>query len=338
MARRFHPRSATGENLRIIARSVPWKLFLLLPILLAIAIPTFIYGARIGGNILPSLTNNFFNISAPAPAATPTPHPAFQTILPQAGSIRYTVQQGDNCDAILAFQMRMNDAGQVFSDVKPNTVKALNQVMGHDCHTIQPGMTLYLSPHYPLVALGGVILKIDAATPQQVVPTPLINVPAQQYSVDCSDGCLLTVRIASQVQVHLTVRTTLTLKVGSWVWAQAMLARKAIPGFPDYPYADPAGSLNDMRLSACDLQIDQTHDDNGISCTRLTPNTIRDDHGAWLLGVVGTSSLDHWRYPLHQPPNTRVLLWLTYQNGHLVFQKGNPVYKYDEASQLYIPT
>ncbi len=40
MARRFRPQSTPGENVRIVARSVPWKLLLLIPVLVALAIPT----------------------------------------------------------------------------------------------------------------------------------------------------------------------------------------------------------------------------------------------------------------------------------------------------------
>ena len=56
--------------------------------------------------------------------------------------------------------MRMANAGQVFSDVNPNTVKALNSALGQDCHALQPGMVLPLSPQYPLIALGGVVQKL----------------------------------------------------------------------------------------------------------------------------------------------------------------------------------
>src|SRR5206468_3242719 len=83
---------------------------------------------------------------------------------------------------------------------------------------------------------------------------------------------------------------------GSWVWTQAALARKNIKDFDSYPYADPFASLNGMSLRACDLQVDNTHDDNSLSCSQLLPNTIDDDGGAWLFGVTGPGSLDHWGF------------------------------------------
>ncbi len=338
MARRFQQRSTPAENLRIVIGRVPWRLLILLPILIVIAIPAFSYGARVGQHVLPAVTNFFYNLTGPPPSPTPTPYPSFPTILPQPGSVLYTVQAGDSCDEILAIQMRMVDAGQVFSDVNPNTVKALDAALGQDCHKLQPGMVLPLSPQYPLIAFGGVVLKVSATAPQQVLPTPVIDVSRQQQlGVDCSSGCSLTVRLASDVQVYLQVQTTIPIRVGSWVWAQAMLARKSVPGFDNYPYADPAASLNGISLRACDLQVDDTHDDNSLSCSQLSPNTITDDGGAWLFGVTGPGSLDHWRYPLHLSAGTRVLLWLSVDNnGNLKFHRGNPVYRYDEAAHVYV--
>lgn len=338
MTRRVLPRSTPGENLHIVLRSIPWKLLLLLPVLIVLAVPTYVFGVRLGNTLLPTITRTFYVLSAPAGTPTATPFPTFSTALPQAGSLLYTVRDGDSCDEILAFQMRMASAGQVFSDVKPATVKALNAAVGQDCHALQPGMVISLSPQYPLVALGGEVLKIDATSPQQVVPTPLINVPDQPLSsVDCSGGCLLTVRVAPQVQVRIQIETTLSLHVGSWVWTQATLARKAVPSFSDYPYADLDAPLNGMLLHACDLQIDNIHDDNGLSCDQITPNTIDNDQGSWLLGVIGPSGLDHWHYPLHQPVGTHVLLWLSAESGgNLAFHPGNPVYRYDDVSHLYV--
>ncbi len=64
---------------------------------------------------------------------------------------------------------------------------------------------------------------------------------------------------------------------------------------------------------------------------------IDDDGGAWLFGITGTSSLDHWKYPLHLPAGTRVLLWLSaHSNGNLRFNRGNPVFRYDNATHVYI--
>ncbi len=339
MARQFRPRSTSKDNLRIIARSIPWKLLVLLPVLIGVAIPAYLYSARAGNTVLPAITGWFYTLSnAAPPQPSPTPLPPLPSILPQVGSISYTVGGGDSCDSILAYHMHMYSAGEVFSDVKPETVRALDQTIGQNCHRLQPGMQLSLSPQYPLVALGGELLKIEGATPQQVLPTPLIKVShqAEDYSPDCSSGCMLTVLIARGVQVHLSVETTLALHTGSWIWTQAMLSRKAVPGFANYPYADPTASLNNMLLRACDFQINSTHDDGSISCSQLDPNTIKTDNGAWLVGVTGSSALDHWHYPIHAPTGTRVLVWLSYDNGSLKFQPGNSVYRYDDGSRMFV--
>ncbi|MBV9689676.1 MAG: hypothetical protein JO202_08180, partial [Ktedonobacteraceae bacterium] len=218
MARRYRPHS-TLENIVIVIRSIRWKLLLLLSILAVLSVPTYVYGMRIGEHVLPSLTN-FFSSALAVPSPTGTPYPLFPALLPQAGSLLYTVQSGESCDEILAFQMRMAKAGQIFSDVNPNTVKALDTAIGHNCHALQPGTVLALSPQYPLTAFGGIVLKIDATSPLEVVPTPLINVSHQQQpTADCSGGCLLTVRIAPGVTTRLVVETTLPVRPGSWVWA-----------------------------------------------------------------------------------------------------------------------
>lgn len=337
MARHFQPRNTSADNVRIIARAIPWKLLLLLPLLIVLAVPTYIYANRLGMNVFPAITNFFYTMGSAPPSPTPTALPAYPTQLPQAGAVLYTVQVGDSCDEILVFQMRMAKAGQVFSDVNPTTVQALNKALGQDCHALQPGMVLPLSPQYPLTTIAGVVLKIDAATPQQVLPTPLINVPNQpQLGPDCSNGCSLTVQIAPAVRVHLQVQTTLTLRVGSWVWAQAMMPRKKVAGFDAYPYVDPTTSLNGASFQACDFQVDTTHDDNSLSCDQITPNTIDADNGSWLFGVTGQSALDHWHYHLNVPAGTRVLIWLTNVNGTLKFDRGNPAYKYDDTSHLYV--
>ncbi len=336
MARRFHSRSTSEENLRIVFRLIPWKLLLLIPVLGVLAIPAYLFASNVGKNVIPSATQFFYGLSGPPTPPAPTPQPAFPTTLPQAGSLLYTVQVGDSCDSILAYQMHMTNAGQVFSDVNPTTVKALNASLGQDCHALQPGMVLPLSPQYPLVAFGGVVLKINATSPQQVLPTPLIKTSNQQLPADCTDGCILTVRLAPHVQVQLLVQTSLVIKVGSWVWTQAMLARKNVQSFPNYPYADPTASLDGMSLRACDFQVDDIHDDNSLSCDQLVPNSIDNDGGSWLLSVVGAGALDHWHYGIHQPVGTRVLLWLSNENGVLKFHKGNPLYKYDDASHVYV--
>ncbi len=338
MARRFQQRSTPKENLRIVLGSLPWKLLVLIPVLLALAIPTYVYGSRLGSTVFPSLTHFFYNLSASAPPATPTPLPAFPSAVPQVGSLSYVVQDGDSCDAMLSYQMQMRGASHVFSDVMPETVKALNDSLGQDCHKLQPGMTLLLSPQYPLVAIGGQVMKIDAPSPQEVLPTPLIPVPnqtAQVYSPDCSDGCNLTVKMNGQTQVQLVVKTTLSVHVGSWVWTQALMERKKIAGFDAYPYADPQASFNGMKLQACDFQADDVHDDNAQPCSKLQPNTIVEDTGAWLFAVTGPSALDHWKYPVHLPPNTHVLLWLSLDDGTLAFHSGNPIYQYNENKHIY---
>ncbi|MBV9690293.1 MAG: hypothetical protein JO202_11360, partial [Ktedonobacteraceae bacterium] len=89
-------------------------------------------------------------------------------------------------------------------------------------------------------------------------------------------------------------------------------------------------------LHACDLQVDNVHDDNSLPCSQLTPNTIDDDGGVWLFGVTGSGSLDHWQYPLHLPPNIRVLLWLSNDHGILKFESGNPLYRYNETARVYV--
>lgn len=338
MTRRVQPRRTLTENLPVVITALPWRLLLLMSYLLIIGIPTFLIGTRVGQQILPTLTNDFYNSSDTPPLPTPTPLPSIPKALPRPGSLLYTVKVGDSCDEILSVQMHMADAGQIFNDANPNSVKALNRAIGQDCHAVQPGMVITLSPQYPLVALGGVVLKAEATSPQQPLPSPLITVTGQQQAgIDCSNGCLLTLRIARSTQIRLLVQTALPVRIGSWVWAQAMLARKQIAGFAQYPYADPNTSLNGTSLRACDLQVDNTHDDNSPSCSQLLPNTIVDDGGAWLFGVTGPGSLDHWHYPLHLPAGTRVLLWLSADNhGDLKFHKGNPVYHYNEGGDIYV--
>src|SRR6266568_2043158 len=214
MTRRFQQRSTPAENVGIILRSIPWKLLLLIPLLILVAIPAFYYGTHAGQKAFPSLINYFYNLTGPPPTAVPTPQPSLPTTLPVFGSLLYTVQGGDSCDEILTVQMHMADASTIFSDAKPDTVKALDASLGQDCHALQPGMVLTLSPQYPLIAFGGRILKVEAISPQQVLPTPLINItPQQQLGVDCSNGCLLNVLISSGIQVNLSVQTTLPVKL-----------------------------------------------------------------------------------------------------------------------------
>lgn len=338
MSRRVQPHSTMLDNFKLLGQIIPWRLFLLIPFLLLFAVPAFLFGTGAGHRILPNLTGFFYNLSNSSPGVIPTPMPHFTEALPQPGSIVYTVQDADSCDDILASQMRMSDAGQIFSDTRPDTIAALNRALGQNCSNLQPGEVLALTPQYPLVALGGVILNVNALSPAQPIPTPLIPVQhEQQTGIDCSNGCRLTVRITNGVKVMLSVETAIPVPVGAWVWTQAMLPRKAINGFGNYPYADPSASLDGMTLSACDLQINDIHDDNSLSCDQLQPNTIDDDGGSWLFGVTGSGALDHWSYHLHLPSGTQVLLWLSANsNGSLSYHSGDPLYHYDETQHLYI--
>src|SRR5258708_32835059 len=132
----------TVENLRVILGLIPWRLLRVMPVLIILAIRAFYYGAHAGQKLFPSITNYFYTITGPPPTATPTPLPAFITTLPQPGSLLYTVQGGDNCDEILTVQMHMVDAGQAFSESKPNTVKALNASVAQNCGNLHPRMAL----------------------------------------------------------------------------------------------------------------------------------------------------------------------------------------------------
>lgn len=338
MSRRVRPHSTFSENVKRLRYTLPWRLFLLVPFLLVFAIPAFLFGTSAGRHLLPNLTNYFYNLANTTPTVVPTPTPPFTQRLPQPGALAYTVQDADSCDEILAKQMRMADAGQIFSDANPNTVQALNAELGQDCLNLQPGDIVTLMPQYPLVALGGVVLNVSALSAAQPIPTPLIPVHReQQIGMDCSNSCLLTVRVARGVEVKLSVQTAIPVPVGAWVWAQATYPRKAIAGFTNYPYADPAASLKGAALNVCDLQINDTHDDNSTSCDQLMPNTLDDDGGTWLYGVTGPGALNHWHYPLNLPAGTQVLLWLSLDShGNLVYRAGNPLYRYDATLHLYV--
>jgi hypothetical protein len=339
MSRRIRPRTTVAENFKQLGHTVPWRLFLLIPFLLVFAVPAFLLGTGAGHKILPNLTTFFSNIANPTPTVLTTPLPRFSTILPQAGALNYTVQNSDSCDEILSNQMRMTDAGLVFSDVKPGTVKALSAAMGKNCGDLQPGETVALMPQYPLVELGGIVMKVEALSPAQPIPTPLIPVQAEQKlpGVDCSNGCRLTVHMANSTVVDLSVETAIPVPVGAWVWAQAFMPRQNIKDFSNYPYADPNASLNGAAFTACDFQVNDTHDDNSSTCDQLMPNTIDDDGGAWLFGVTGSNGIDHWHYNLHQPSGTRMLIWLSVDShGYLHYHPGNPIYKYDAAQSLYV--
>lgn len=338
MSRGVRPHSSLSDNFKLIWQILPWRLFLLIPFLLVFAVPAFLLGTDAGHHFLPSLTNYFYTLANSTPTVIPTPMPPFTRLLPQPGSVAYTVQDMDSCDEILATRMRMSDSGQIFSNANPNTVDALNVALGQNCNDLQPGDAMTLMPQYPLVALGGIVQSVNALSPAQPIPTPLIPVHRErQVGVDCSNGCRLTVRITNDVEVKLSVQTTLPVPVGAWVWAQAMYPRKSVAGFANYPFADPAAPLNGASLNACDLQINDTHDDNVPSCDQLTPNTIDDDGGAWLFGVTGPGGLDHWNYHLRVPAGTQVLLWLSVaRNGSVSYRTGNPVYRYDATHHLYV--
>ena len=341
MAGRFHPKRMgaspvpTIKKVHTFLKMVPWRRHWVTILLIVLGLLTLVCGIYVGRTIFFSTTRFFYDLSA-APVASPTPQPPLPKLLPQVGSIVYTVQDGDSCDAILAYQMRMNQAGEVFSDLKSETVWALNTALGKDCHSIQPGTVLSLSPQYPLVALGGTVEKIEPLSPHQVLPTPLIRVRhTEPQGPDCSRGCALTVQVAPRVLVRLEVQTALTIREGSWVWARAMMARKRIAGFDTYPYVDNKATLNGMSLHVCDFQVDDVHDDNSLACSQLQPNTINEDGGSWLFAVTGPGALDHWHYPVHLPPNTRVLLWLTDENGTLTYHAGDPLYRYNESTHRY---
>jgi serine/threonine protein kinase len=261
--------------------------------------------------------------SSHASTSTTTSPSTANAVPPQPGRVQYTVQSGDQCDEILSEQMQMTMATQIFNDSKPATVQALNAALGHDCNLLQSGLVLPLSPQYPLVAIKGQVLKIETMN-------------AQQTSPNCATDCRLLVSIAPQVQVQVTVKTQLKVQVNSSIWAQAMMARKSVPGFDNYPYVDPNASMAGMSLSACDLQVDAVHDNDSLGCNQITPNTIDSDGGSWMFGVTGPEGLDHWNYQLHLPAGTRVLLWLTKEGNSLNFHTGNPIYRYDEATHAYV--
>src|SRR5258708_27957454 len=128
--RRFQIGATQAENLRVILHLIPWRLLIVVAVLIILAIPAFYYGTHTGQKLFPSITNYFYAMTGPPPTATPTPLPAFITTLPQPCSLLYTVQGGDNCDEILTFQMHMTDAGQGFSYSKPITIAPLNASVG----------------------------------------------------------------------------------------------------------------------------------------------------------------------------------------------------------------
>src|SRR2546421_5124891 len=98
MSRRFYSKNPFIDNSYKIIRTFPWKILSIIAILLILIVPVYSYGSHLGNNLLSSATNFFYNISGSAPQATPTPYPVFPSTLPQSGSIRYTVQNGDSCD------------------------------------------------------------------------------------------------------------------------------------------------------------------------------------------------------------------------------------------------
>src|SRR5262245_24023590 len=139
MARHIHPRNTPRGMLRNATR-FPWQILIIVPLLVALALTTFFYMFRVGAKVLPSVTQLFYNLSDPGSSVISTPPPPFSSTLPQVGSVLYTVQPGDSCDSILAFQMNMRAAGEVFSNANPETVHALNSTLGQDCDALQPGL------------------------------------------------------------------------------------------------------------------------------------------------------------------------------------------------------
>src|SRR5262249_43645760 len=139
---RFHPKwlgaksFPTRENLSAFLKMGPPRRYLIPMLLVMLGLATFVCGISIGGNAFFSATHFFYDLSL-APVATPTPQPPLPKLLPQVGTMLYMVQDGDSCDAILVYEMRMNQASEVFSDVKPETVQALSAALGQDCHRIQ---------------------------------------------------------------------------------------------------------------------------------------------------------------------------------------------------------
>jgi len=342
MARRFLPPDILrGYGLlpkRLPLRPLTWKVIGVLFAVLIVVVPTYITAERAGSKLVPELTSLFYKASDPNGSLTPASLPAFPPALPRVGTIPYTVQEGESCDSILAYQMRFANANEVFSDQKPETVQALGASLGRDCHKLNQDMVLTLSPQYPLIAFGGEVLHVGSLTSPQGVPTPLINLPhPEHYAPDCAEGCLLSVKIAPRVQVYLTVSTRADIFPGSWIWSQAALARKVVPNFADYPYTDPAASLNGMALEACDIQINGAppQPQNSRSCDDLTAKNIHMDGGAWVFGVTGPSALDHWHYPLNAPSNSRMLIWLSDDDSGLTCHPGDPAYRYDQASRSY---
>src|SRR5579864_9560331 len=156
MANRFRPNwletspNPTGENptskkLPAFLKKLPPRKRLIPMLLVLLGLVAFLYGASIGRNVFAGTTHFFYSL-ADESVASPTPQPPLPNHLPQVGTILYTVQEGDSCDDILTYQMHMYQAGEVFSDVKPETVRALGAALGQDCHRIQPGTVLTLSP------------------------------------------------------------------------------------------------------------------------------------------------------------------------------------------------
>ena len=98
MAGRIHPtRTGAGsvptrEYLSILLRMVPWRMHLVPILLIILALPTFVYGISIGRNIFFGVTHFFYDLSAPS-VASPTPQPPLLKLLPQVGSVLYTVER-----------------------------------------------------------------------------------------------------------------------------------------------------------------------------------------------------------------------------------------------------
>src|SRR5437588_10247266 len=92
MTRRFQQRSTPAENFGIILRSIPWRLLLLIPMLVLVAIPAFYYGTHAGQKAFPSLFSFFYDLTGPTSTATPKPQNRLIPTIPLVVSSLSTVQ------------------------------------------------------------------------------------------------------------------------------------------------------------------------------------------------------------------------------------------------------
>src|SRR4051794_28462527 len=120
MARRFLPSDILrGDGLLpkpLPLRPLTWKVIGVLFAVLIVVVPTYITAERAGSKLVPKLTSLFYKASDHNGSVAPASLPAFPLTLPRVGTIPYTVQEGESCDSILAYQMRFANANEVFSD------------------------------------------------------------------------------------------------------------------------------------------------------------------------------------------------------------------------------